>query len=106
LPADGTEMLEAIRSHVLALPDLAKFAVLVAAVVGVPRLAARLRTPPMVGLLLFGVLLGPHVHGLVDTELPHFSCHTGEGRCPYEKWIPAFAGKTNSVRLPLGNPAS
>ena len=21
-------------------------------------------------------------------------CHTGEGRCPSWKWIPAFAGKT------------
>jgi hypothetical protein len=21
------------------------------------------------------------------------SCHTGEGRCPWQKWIPAFAGK-------------
>ena len=21
-------------------------------------------------------------------------CHTGEGRCPWRKWVPAFAGKT------------
>jgi Na+:H+ antiporter len=63
-------MLEAIRSHVFALPDLAKFAVLVAAVVGVPRLAARVRLPPMVGLLLFGVLLGPHVLGFFGEHRP------------------------------------
>jgi hypothetical protein len=48
-------MLEAIKSLVVALTDLAKFAVLVAAVVGVPRLAARLRLLPMIGLLLFRV---------------------------------------------------
>jgi Kef-type K+ transport system membrane component KefB len=56
-------LIDAIRSHILALPDLAKFAVVVATIVGVPRLAARLRLPPMVGLLLFGVALGPHVLG-------------------------------------------
>jgi hypothetical protein len=22
------------------------------------------------------------------------SCHTGEGRCPWQNWVPAFAGKT------------
>jgi hypothetical protein len=34
------DMLDAIRSHILALPDLAKFAVIIAAIVGVQRLAA------------------------------------------------------------------
>jgi Kef-type K+ transport system membrane component KefB len=63
-------LIDAARAHVLALPDLAKFAVLVAAVVGVPRLAARLRLPPMVGLLLFGVLLGPHVLGFFGEHRP------------------------------------
>ena len=36
------DVLDAIRSHVLALPDLAKFAVIIAAIVGVPRLADRI----------------------------------------------------------------
>jgi hypothetical protein len=27
------------------------------------------------------------------------SCHTGAGRCPWEKWIPAFAGKTRTGAL-------
>jgi Kef-type K+ transport system membrane component KefB len=49
------DLLDAIRSHVLALPDLAKFAVIIAAIVGVPQLAARVGLPTMVGLLLFGV---------------------------------------------------
>ncbi len=64
------DLLDAIRSHVLALPDLAKFAVIIAAVVGVPRLAARIGLPPMVGLLLFGVILGPHVLGFFGEHRP------------------------------------
>jgi Na+:H+ antiporter len=63
-------LIDAIRSHVLALPDLAKFAVVVAAIVGVPPLAARIRLPPMVGLLLFGVALGPHVLGFFGEHRP------------------------------------
>ena len=63
-------LLDAIRSHVLALPDLAKFAVIIAAIVGVPRLAARIGLPPMVGLLLFGVILGPHVLGFFGEHRP------------------------------------
>jgi hypothetical protein len=63
-------LIDAVRSHVMALPDLAKFAVVVAAIVGVPRLAARIRLPPMVGLLLFGVALGPHVLGFFGEHRP------------------------------------
>jgi Na+:H+ antiporter len=65
-----TGLIDAIRSHVMALPDLAKFAVVVAAIVGVPRLAARIGLPPMVGLLLFGVVLGPHVLGFFGEHRP------------------------------------
>jgi Sodium/hydrogen exchanger family len=64
------DWLDAIRSHVLALPDLAKFAVIIAAIVGVPRLAVRIGVPPMVGLLLFGVALGPHVLGFFGEHRP------------------------------------
>ena len=64
------DLLDAIRSHVLALPDLAKFAVIIAAIVGVPRLALRIGLPPMVGLLLFGVALGPHVLGFFGEFRP------------------------------------
>jgi hypothetical protein len=28
--------------------------------------------------------------------LPQKSCHTGEGRCPFRPWVPAFAGKTGT----------
>ena len=65
-----TGLIDAIRSHVMALPDLAKFAVIVAAIVGVPRLAARIGLPPMVGLLLFGVASGPHVLGFFGEHRP------------------------------------
>lgn len=65
-----TGLIDALRSHVLALPDLAKFGVVVAAIVGVPPLAARIRLPPMVGLLLFGVALGPHVLGFFGEHRP------------------------------------
>src|SRR5262245_427315 len=52
--------LEWLRSHALALPELAKFALVVAVIVGVPPLCRRIRLPSVVGLLLFGVLIGPH----------------------------------------------
>lgn len=63
-------MLETIRSHILTLPDLAKFAVVIAVMVSVPPVARRLRIPEMVGLLLFGVLLGPHVFGFFGEHRP------------------------------------
>jgi Kef-type K+ transport system membrane component KefB len=64
------DLLDAIRSQVLALPDLAKLAVIIAAIVGVPRLAVRIGVPPMVGLLPFGVVLGPHVLGFFGEHRP------------------------------------
>jgi Kef-type K+ transport system membrane component KefB len=43
---------------------LAKFALAMAVVVGVPPLSRRVRLPAVVGLLLSGVVLGPHVLGI------------------------------------------
>jgi Kef-type K+ transport system membrane component KefB len=63
-------LIDAIRSHVLGLPDLAKFAVIIAAIVGFPRLVDRVRLTPTVGLLLFGVILGPHVLGFFGEHRP------------------------------------
>ena len=65
-----TGWIDAVRSLVPALPPLAKFAIVVAIIVGVPRLAALVRLPAMVGLLLFGVILGPHVLGFLGEERP------------------------------------
>ena len=64
------EWLDAFRSHALALPNLAKFAVLLALIVGVPALARRLRIPELVGLVVVGLLLGPHVVGLYGANHP------------------------------------
>ena len=55
------EALEWIRSHALALPNLAKFALAMAILVGVPPLSRKIRIPAVVGLLLCGVVIGPHV---------------------------------------------
>ena len=64
------EWLDAFRSHALALPNLAKFAVLLALIVGVPALARRLKIPDLVGLVVVGLLLGPHVVGLYGANHP------------------------------------
>jgi len=64
------EWLDVFRSHALALPNLAKFAVLLALIVGVPALARRLRIPELVGLVVVGLLLGPHVLGLYGMNYP------------------------------------
>ena len=62
--------LDAFRVHALALPNLAKFAIVLAIIVGVPALARRLRIPELVGLLAVGILLGPHVLGLYGVNHP------------------------------------
>ena len=59
-----------MKSQLLLLPPLAKFALAIAVFVGVPPLARRLRVPEMVGLLLFGVVLGPHVLGVFGEDRP------------------------------------
>ncbi len=64
------ELLDALRSQVLALPGLAKFAIVIAVIAGVPPLARRVGLPEMVGLLLFGVVLGPHVLGFFGEDRP------------------------------------
>jgi Kef-type K+ transport system membrane component KefB len=62
--------LDAFRSHAEALPYLVKFAILIAIVVGAPALARRVRIPELVGLLAFGVLLGPNILGLYGVNHP------------------------------------
>src|SRR5439155_24666422 len=64
------DWLDALRPHLLALPNLAKFAIIIAIVVGVPALARCLRIPELVALLVFGVALGPHVLGVYGTNHP------------------------------------
>jgi Kef-type K+ transport system membrane component KefB len=52
------------------LTPLAKFAIAIAVFVGIPQLARRVRIPEMAGLLLFGVVLGPHVLGVFGENRP------------------------------------
>src|SRR3954451_3284914 len=54
------ELLGLVRAHALALPLMAKFALAMAVIVGVPRLALTVGLPGVVGLLLSGILFGPH----------------------------------------------
>src|SRR6516225_9870099 len=61
---------EWLRSHALALPHLAKFAVGMAIIVGIPPLCRRARLPAVVGLLLSGVVLGPYVLRIFGERMP------------------------------------
>jgi len=63
-------LLEIIRRNLVALPRLAKFAVALAIIVGIPPLARRVRIPGVVGLLLAGVVLGPHGLKLLPEHHP------------------------------------
>jgi Kef-type K+ transport system membrane component KefB len=56
--------------YLLSLPTLAKFALGMVIIVGVPRLSRRVRLPAVVGLLLSGVVVGPHVLGLIGEHAP------------------------------------
>jgi Kef-type K+ transport system membrane component KefB len=63
-------VLDFIRVHLRALPDLAKFAVGLALIVGLPPLLRRMRIPDVIGLMLAGVFIGPHGIGLIATDHP------------------------------------
>src|SRR6516164_429690 len=64
------QWLDELRPHLLALPNLAKFGILIAIIVGAPALARRLKIPELIVLLVFGVLLGPHVLGVYGADHP------------------------------------
>jgi Kef-type K+ transport system membrane component KefB len=64
------DALEFIRSHALALPQLTKFALSMATIFGASALSRRVGLPPVVGLLLSGVVLGPHVLDVFGDQRP------------------------------------
>src|SRR3974390_271415 len=64
------ECFEVFRSHAVALPNLAKFAIVMAIIAGAPALARRLRIPELVSLLAFGILLGPYVLDVAPLNHP------------------------------------
>lgn len=62
-PIEETRVIEfwdALRGHALALPMMAKFALAMAIFVGIPRVSRAASLPGVVGLLLCGILFGPH----------------------------------------------
>ena len=63
-------MLEYIRSHALALPPLAKFALGMVMILGIPPLLRRVRLPTVVALLLSGVVAGPHMLDIFGEQRP------------------------------------
>jgi Kef-type K+ transport system membrane component KefB len=64
------DMFAYIEAHGLALPLLAKFAIGMAFIVGIPPLSRRLRLPAVVGLLLSGILIGPHGLDIIGQHRP------------------------------------
>ena len=63
-------MSELLRSQAASLPPLAKFALGMVIIVGVPALSRRIRLPVAVGLLLSGVVVGPYVLGIFGQKRP------------------------------------
>ena len=64
------DLIDTLRCHLLAPPGLAKFAIVMAGIVVAPATARRLRIPALVGLLAFGVLLGPYVLAVAGADRP------------------------------------
>lgn len=62
--------IEVIRTQALATPSLAKFAIGMALVVGMPALARLVRLPAVVLLLLSGVVIGPHGLDILGQNRP------------------------------------
>ena len=62
--------LDHLASLLGSLPSLAKFAIVMVLIVGVPRLSRRVRLPAAVGLLLTGVVVGPHGLALIVQNHP------------------------------------
>src|SRR3974377_375845 len=62
--------LDIFRSHAVAPPNLAKFAIVMAIIAGAPVLARRVRIPELVGLVAFGILLGPYVLDVAPQNHP------------------------------------
>lgn len=62
--------LEIIRAYLVPMPMLARAALALAIIVGVPRLSQKLKIPGAVGLLLSGVLFGPHLLGVAPEHHP------------------------------------
>src|SRR5215468_8462258 len=65
-----TRVLESLRTHVASLSPLSRFTVALAAVLAMPPLCRRVRLPPVVGLLVAGIFLGPFVLDIFGKDRP------------------------------------
>ena len=63
-------LLEFLHRVIALLPALARFTILMALIVIIPRLSRRIRLPEVVGLLLSGVVLGPHMLDVFPRQHP------------------------------------
>jgi Kef-type K+ transport system membrane component KefB len=63
-------LVDFLRAHLLALPTLAKAAFILAIIVAVPPVSRRLRLPAAVGLLVAGLVVGPHGLELIGERRP------------------------------------
>ena len=63
-------LLDYLHKAVAVLPTLASFAVCMMLIVSIPRLSRRVHLPEAVGLLLAGMLFGPHVLDIFSHEHP------------------------------------
>jgi len=74
------EFFQNFRSHAVVLPNLAKFALGMMIIVGVPPLCRRIRLPAVVGLVLTGTIVGPNVMGLFreNRPVPEFLADLGK----------------------------
>src|SRR5215831_3867979 len=66
----NTGVVEYLRAHVASLSPLSRFAVALAAILVVPPICRRVKLPPVVGLLVAGIILGPFVLGIFIKEHP------------------------------------
>src|SRR5215467_8816594 len=66
----NTGILESLRSDVVSLSPLSRFIFALAAILAMPPLCRRVKLPPVVGLLVAGILLGPFVLDVFGKERP------------------------------------
>ena len=65
-----SDIADFVRHYVLNLSALGRFGLTLVMLVFIPRLCRRAHVPTAVGLLLSGVIVGPHVLGFFGTDRP------------------------------------
>ena len=63
-------MIEYLRAHLTSLSPLVRFSIALGAIFLIPPLTRRLKLPPVVGLMVAGILLGPYVLDVFGKDRP------------------------------------